>query len=149
MRKKIIFRSLTGAPLGLAIGYILTIISSVNVKDGNFYPVPPQLIEHFDREIHAVILQAVMMMLYGAFWAGASVIWEMEDWSLFRMTATHLILTSVITFPIAWFMHWMPHSISGILLYYGIFILIYALIWIGIYIPTRKKIMKINEQLQK
>lgn len=36
------------------------------------------------NEINAVVAQMVASLLYGAVWAGASVIWEMDDWSLLR-----------------------------------------------------------------
>ena len=119
MKKKVILRCLLGAPIGLAISYLITVMISLAVADGSFYPVVPELIQDCGSEINAVLLQMVCSLLYGAAWAGASVIWEMESWSLLRMTVTHLAVCSLATFPIAYFMRWMAHDVSGILLYFG------------------------------
>ena len=64
-------------------------------------------------EINAVVAQMIASLLYGAVWAGASVIWEMDDWSLLRQTVTHLLAGSIATFPVAYLMYWMKHSIAG------------------------------------
>ena len=64
-------------------------------------------------KINAVVAQMIASLLYGAVWAGASVIWEMDDWSLLRQTVTHLLAGSIATFPVAYLMYWMKHSIAG------------------------------------
>ena len=78
MKKEILKRSLFGAPLGIAIGVIITIIISLTVGDGRFYAVVPELVNDMGSEINAVTLQTVLSMVYGAAWAGASVVWDAE-----------------------------------------------------------------------
>ena len=149
MKKELIKRCLFGAPLGLAISTIITIAISLTVGDGLYYAVVPSLARDMGGEINAVLLQAGLSMVYGAAWAGASVVWDAEHWSLLRMTLVHLIVTSVSTFPIAYFARWMPHSTTGILLYVGIFVFIYAGIWIGQYSGMKKRIAAMNAKLPK
>ena len=43
MKKKVILRSLIGAPIGLSISFIITLINSVIINKGEYYPVVPQL----------------------------------------------------------------------------------------------------------
>lgn len=148
MRKKIILRSLLGMPIGLAVNYLITILISLAIADGNYYPVGPELIETCGSEINAVLLQTIFSLLYGAMWGGASVIWEMESWSLLRMTVTHLIICSTVTFPIAYLMRWMSHNIMGILLYFGIFLAVYVLIWISQYQAIKRQIKQINHKMR-
>ncbi len=148
MKKKVLFRCLLGAPLGLAISYCITILISLAVADGNFYPTVPELISDCGSEMNAVLLQAVCSLLYGAAWAGASVIWEVERWSLLRMTVTHLLICSAATFPIAYFLRWMKHSVVGILSYFGIFLAVYLCIWLTQFFAMRKKIQQINDRIQ-
>jgi hypothetical protein len=145
--KKIILRGLLGMPIGLAISYIVTLIVSIIVGKGNYYPVVPDTINTFGTELNAVIIQTVLSMLYGAVWGGASVIWELENWSLLKQSATHLILVSVATFPVAFFMHWMPQNFLGVIIYYGIFLFIYASIWLGTFIKIKYQIKDINNNL--
>ena len=147
MKKELIKRCLLGAPLGLAISTIITIAISLTVGDGLYYAVVPSLARDMGSEINAVLLQAGLSMIYGAAWAGASVVWDAEHWSLLKMTLVHLIVTSVSTFPIAYFARWMPHSTTGILIYIGIFVAIYATIWLSQYAAMKKRIQAMNEKL--
>ena len=147
MKKEILKRCLLGAPLGLAISTIITILISLFVGDGQYYAVVPALISEMGGELNAVILQAVLSMIYGAAWAGASVVWDAEKWSLLKMTLVNLLITSLATFPIAYFARWMPHNVAGVLLYIGIFIAIYATIWFSQYAAMKKRIAAMNQKL--
>lgn len=148
MKKEIIKRCLIGAPLGLAISTIITIAISLFYGDGQFHAVVPELAREMGSEINAVLFQAGLSMIYGAAWAGASVIWDAEHWSLLKMTLVHLLVTSVASFPIAYFARWMPHNAAGILIYVGIFVAIYATIWVSQYSGMKKRIKELNEKLQ-
>lgn len=149
MKKELLKRMLLGAPLGLAISTLITIAISLTVGDGQYYAVVPSLARDMGSEINAVMLQAGLSMIYGAAWAGASVIWDAERWSLLKMTLVHLIVTSLATFPIAYFARWMPHSTTGILIYIGIFVGIYLAIWFSQYTAMKKRIQAMNEKLQQ
>lgn len=148
MKKKIILRSLLGAPVGMAISYFITILISLAVADGNYYPVVPDLIADCGSEMNAVLLQTLFSLLYGAVWGGASVIWDMESWSLLKMTLLHLVICSIVTFPLAYFMQWMPHNVAGFLLYFGTFLAIYLIIWISQYQSMKRRIDQINHKIQ-
>ena len=148
MKKKILHRCLIGAPIGLAISTLITIVISLIVGDGRYYAVVPEAVSDFGTEINAVLAQAVFSMLYGAAFAGASAVWE-TDWSLLRMTLTHLVICSAATFPIAYGMRWMEHSPGGVLKYVGIFVAIYALIWIVMYGGIKRKIKAMNERVRE
>lgn len=149
MKKKILIRCILGAPIGLAISTIITIIISITVGDGTFYPVVPELITKCGNEINAVVLQTICSFLYGAVWAGSTTIWEKEDWSILRQTTTHLIICSLTTLPIAYFTRWMPHNPVGILTYFGTFIIIYLIIWLSLYNSTRKRIKQLNQKIKE
>lgn len=149
MRKEILKRSLLGAPLGIAIGVIIMIIISLTVGDGRYYAVVPELVNDMGSEINAVILQTVLSLVYGAAWAGASVVWDAEGWSLLKMTLVHLAIASIATFPIAYFARWMPHTLGGVLLYIGIFLFIYAGIWLSQYSAMKKRVREMNEKIRQ
>ena len=59
MKRKIIKRGFLGFPLGIAIGYVITVIISVCVGDGSFYPVTAELIDTMGNELNAVVFQTV------------------------------------------------------------------------------------------
>ncbi len=149
MKKKVILRSLLGAPLGIAVSFLITVGISLTVGDGNYYPVAPELVGDFGTEINAVLAQTLCSMLYGAVFAGASLIWEAERWSLLRMTVTHLLVVSLSTLVVAYFMRWMSRSLGGITLYFLIFIGIYLIIWLAQYQAMKRRIREMNEGLAK
>ena len=146
MKKMILRRCLAGAPIGLAISTAITIIISLNIGDGKYYAVPPQLAADCGSEIKAVIIQAIFSMLYGAAFSGASVIWD-TDWSLTKMTVVHFLICSAATFPTAYLMRWMEHSVGGVLLYFVQFVVIYVIIWIISYMATKRKIEAFNKKI--
>ena len=130
MKRKIVLRSLLGFPLGLALGYMITIIISLIFADGYYSPCVPELTTSMEREINAVLLQAFLCGILGSGFGAASVIWELENWGLVRQTGIYFTIVSVIMMPIAFVTHWMEHSLKGILSYFGIFFIIFVVIWV-------------------
>lgn len=149
MKKKVLTRCLCGAPLGLTISTAIAILISLCLGDGQFYAVPLELIADCGSELAAVIVQTLCSLLYGAAWAGASVIWETERWSLTRQTVTHLLVCSLATFPTAYFLRWTERSAAGVLSYFGIFLSVYAAVWIGQYVGMRQRVKALNAKMKE
>ena len=149
MKKNLFYRCLFGAPTGLAISYAITIIISLFIGDGRFHAVVPELTALCGSEINAVLLQSVCSLIYGAIWAGSSVVWEKENWSLLRQTITHLIIGSTATFPIAYLLRCMEHSLLGISLYFALFFAIYFVIWFSLYSVTKRRIRQLNARVRE
>ncbi len=147
MKKKIILRSILGFPIGIAIGYLITIFISLIWANGYYAPCVPELISATGNEINAVVLQALLCGLLGIGFAAGSVIWEIENWSIIKQTGIYFIIISVIMLPIAYFSYWMEHSIVGFFSYFGIFTLIFAFIWMIQFVIGKHNIKKMNENL--
>ena len=133
MKKKVILRCLIGAPIGLSISFMITLIISVIINKGEYYPVVPQLTALCGNELNAVIIQAVCSLIYGAAFGGASAIWEVESWSLLKQTVIHCLVISVSMLP------------AG---YIAIFFFIYFFIWFSQYFAMKKKIQAINDKVK-
>ena len=82
-------RGLLGFPLGIAIGFVITVIISMCIGDGSFYPVTPELIDTMKNELNAVILQTILCGILGTGFAMASVIWEIDSWSLAKQSGIY------------------------------------------------------------
>lgn len=147
MKRKIFLRVMLGFPLGIAIGYLITIFISLVWANGYYSPCVPELADVMGNEINAVLFQALLCGLLGSGFAGSSVIWEMEDWGLVKQSGIYFLIVSVIMMPIAYVLYWMEHSLVGVLSYFGIFFLIFAVIWIVQYIIARHNVNKLNETL--
>lgn len=149
MKKKILVRSVLGLPIGISIGYLITIIGSLFWAKGYYSPCVPELITVMGNEINAIILQTALCGLLGAGFAASSVIWDIEHWSIAKQTGIYFAIISLIMMPIAYFTHWMEHSLIGFLGYFGIFVLIFIFIWIIEFIIVKHNIKKMNENLCK
>lgn len=147
MKKKIIMRSLLGFPIGIAIGYLITILISLGWANGYYSPCVPELISVMGNEINAVILQTVLCGMLGIGFAASSIIWEMDNWSIVKQTGIYFSIISVIMLPIAYFAYWMEHSIVGFFTYFGIFVLIFVIIWITQFVIGKHNVRKMNEKL--
>lgn len=147
MKKKIIMRSLLGFPIGITIGNLITILTSLGWANGYYSPCVPELISVMGNEINAVILQTVLCGILGTGFAASSVIWEMDNWSIVKQTGIYFSIISAIMLPIAYFAYWMEHSVVGFFIYFGIFVLIFAIIWITQFVIGKRNVRKMNEKL--
>lgn len=147
MKKKKFFYCMGGAVIGLASCLLIPIIISLIIGDGNFYPVVPALANDFEREIDAVLVQAIAGIFYGVVMVAASFIWEKEEWSILRRTVLHFIVCAVTIFPVAYHMRWMKRSIVGIVIYFAVFSFAYVMFWVIQYMEIKKQIKQLNEKL--
>jgi uncharacterized membrane protein (DUF485 family) len=149
MKKKLITRGLLGFPLGIAIGFVITVMISVCIGDGSFYPVTPELIKTIGNELGAVVLQTILCGIMGSGFAMASVIWEIDSWSLAKQSGIYFSVACIVMLPIAYAANWMEHSISGILSYAGVFVAIFVFVWLIQYFVWKNKIKKMNDRVKK
>ena len=149
MKKQIIKRGLVGFPVGIAIGFVITLMISAFIGDGYYYPVTPELIGSTGNELNAVILQTVLCGIMGSGFAMASIIWELDSWSLAKQSGIYFLIACIIMFPIAYIANWMKHSIAGVLSYVCIFIVIFVVVWITQYLSWKRKIKRMNDCFKK
>lgn len=149
MKKSVILRSALGFPLGISIEYLITIAYSLIWGQGYYSPCVPELANAMGNEIRAVLLQTFLSGVLGSGFGAASLIWEIDAWSIFKQTGIYFLTVSLFMLPIAWLTCWMEHSITGFLSYFGIFVFIFALVWIIQYLSIRQKIRKLNESLHQ
>lgn len=149
MKKKIMMRSISGFPYGLAIGYLISIFSSLILADGHYSPCVPELTLLMGSEIKAVLLQAFLCGILGAGFGASSVIWEIEDWGIAKQTGIYFLVVSAVMMPVAYVTYWMEHSLKGILAYFGMFAFIFAIVWVIQYFRAKRNVRKMNETLDR
>lgn len=149
MKKEFACRVFVGLLGGIVISYLITIGISIAIGDGSYYPCVPSLIERFDNEVTAIIMQTALSAVLGAGFAGSSIIWEMDEWSLLKQTSIYFGIVSVLMMTIAYICEWMEHSVKGILSYFGIFVAIFIAVWIVQYLIWKVRVSRIKEKIQK
>ncbi len=147
MKRTIVKRGLLGLPLGIAIGFLISLAISMFIGDGLFHPVAPELAVAMGGELNAVVFQTVLCAVMGAGFAMASVIWEMDSWSLAKQSIVYFLIASVLMLPIAYASNWMEHSFVGFLSYAGIFVAIFVVVWIAMYLSWKWRIGKMNASI--
>ena len=149
MKKKILQRGFTGMLGGIVLSYVITILISLTFGTGEYYPCVPSLITQVGSTLGAVILQLIASAILGAAFGGASIIWEIDSFSLAKQSLLYFLISCIAMFPIAYLTHWMEHSLKGILQYVGIFVFIFLLVWLIQYLLWYRKIKRLNAQLKK
>lgn len=147
--KNLFSRIFIGLLGGIVICYLITIGVSLVIGDGNYYPCVPALAQRFGNELTAVVVQMALGAVLGAGFAGASMIWEQDDWSLLKQTGIYFAITSVLMMTIAYICEWMEHSVRGFLIYFGIFFTIFVVVWLVQYAIWKARISKIKRKLEK
>lgn len=147
MLKKFIKRAILGFMIGIFIGQTILIIESLMVGDGNFYAVSTYLVEHTKTRIAAVIVQYLITGIIGMTFASTTIIFELDKWSLLAQTALHFIITSIVMFFSGFFCGWFPHTAVSTIIWFGVFIVTYIIIWISFMLYYRKKTKEINKAL--
>ena len=147
MKKKALLRGALGVPLGMALGYLITIVISLGWGQGRYVACMPELTALAGSEAGAVAIQAVLCGVLGAVFAVCSLIWEMERWSLFKQSAVYFSATALAMLPVAWVCGWMEHSAGGVALYTGVFVGIFAAAWAAQYLMLRAKIRRLNRRV--
>ncbi len=149
MKKTLIKLGFLGFPLGIAIGYMITLAISIGIGDNVFYPVNPELITTAGTELNAVCLQTLLCGIMGSMFSMASVVWDIDSWSLAKQTGIYFVIACIAMFPISYYAYWMPHSVVGAVLYVGIFLAIFAICWITQYLIIKHKVNEMNALVTK
>ncbi len=149
MKKKVFVRGLLGFPLGIAIGHTISVLGSLFFGDGAFQPCTPDLIALAGNEINAVMLQTLLCGVVGTGFAASSVIWEAEEWSIVKQTGFYFLINAMVMLPTAYLLNWMEHSLIGFLIYFGIFTLYFAVIWMIQYFMWKCTLKKMNDKIHR
>ncbi len=139
------------ASLGVSIGTIISIIISSIFGQGTYLPLNPlstmgaYYVEHFN--------QPTVMLICVLTWASIGILFQLadkifeQDWSLLRMTATHFCITALGFTPLGILAGWFPLNLGSLLLFWLIFVLLYALLFFLNYRKMERYIKDINSGL--
>lgn len=142
---------ITSASLGLTIGTIISIIASAIFGQGAYLPLNP--LSTMGAYYLARFTQPQVMLICVVIWGAIGVLFQLadrifeQDWSLFRMTAAHFAVTVLGFTPLAVLAGWFPVKLSALLLFWLLFILIYALLFFINYRKMARNIAEINARL--
>ncbi|HEL2145685.1 TPA: DUF3021 domain-containing protein [Streptococcus suis] len=139
------------ASLGIAIGTIISIITSAVFGQGTYLPLNPfstmgaYYLSNFNQ-VTVMLICVVIWAAIGLLFQLADTIFE-QDWSLLRMTATHFGITTLGFTPLGILAGWFPVKLGALLFFWFLFVLIYALLFFLNYRKMERHIKDINGRL--
>ncbi|HFI0590321.1 DUF3021 domain-containing protein [Streptococcus suis] len=139
------------ASLGIAIGTIISIITSAVFGQGTYLPLNP--FSTMGAYYLSNFNQVIVMLICVVIWAAIGILFQLadtifeQDWSLLRMTATHFLVTAIGFTPLAILAGWFPVNLAGLLFFWLLFILIYALLFFINYKKMEASVQAINRHL--
>ncbi|HFI0083662.1 DUF3021 domain-containing protein [Streptococcus sp. A34] len=144
---------LLSASLGVTIGSLISIVMASFFGEGYYLPINPHstmgaiYLERFSQPL-IMLISVVIWGAIGVLFQAADKIFE-QDWSLVRMMVMHFLVTAIGFTPLSILAGWFPVNLAGLLFFWMLFILIYALIyWFNIH-QMRQQIERINRSLDK
>lgn len=147
MYKKILFRSAVSAPVSIVVNQLVTIIISLVIGDGRYFPVTPSFAALFESELAPVVVQILLIGLIGAVFAGSSVIFEIEKWSFLKQGAVHLAITSAVFLPVC-MVCWRPVDLASALSLALCWLFVYGCTWLSRYLSWRSSIRRLNDRIR-
>ncbi|HHX70117.1 MAG TPA: DUF3021 domain-containing protein [Gallicola sp.] len=146
MKRKLIIRIILGFIVGAIIGNLITLL--VNLGYGEKASiVSPHQVEAIGK-LWAIILQTILSGLLGVTGVGGIYFYDIESWSLLKSTIAHslsILIGFIVVFPV---LKWVPFTFWSCLIIAIIVSVVYALIWLIMYLIWKKEVEKMNEDLK-
>lgn len=144
--KKALLRGLLGFVLGVFICTTIALLISVCV--GKYASTASELTSRMGSELNANIAQYLLSGVLGFGFAAASAIFEIDSWNFTKQTIAHFIILIILYFPTAIILGWIPFNFTAILVYFLIWVAVYAIIWFVQYQFWKKRTARMNDRIQ-
>lgn len=147
MKKKLGIKGILGFVFGVFLCYTISIIVSICLNTGEFYPADAALVYKTGSVLKAIVIQYFGVGIIGSIMGISSIIFEKDEWSILFQTILHFIISSICIAIYLLFIHTNMVGISHVVLYIGILLLVYIAIWLYRIISCYIKIKKIKKKL--
>ena len=150
-KQKVIFLSSIGFGIGvMAVTLITATISTMVQSDGYLYLCSVALIDAVGNPLLAFAIQTVLGGLFGGAVMGASAVYAIEDWGLFKCTSIHYVFTMAGYYILGFSMRWFTtEDLAEVIILFIAMTVGYAIIWMANYLAYKKQLNHINEELEE
>ena len=147
MKKHIFLQLFSCFKKWVFIGLMFSIFFSFVYSGEAFYPMPPSFVEKFSSELTAFLISVFLWGLIGVIFTMTNYIFTSTDWSITRMTISHAVISYILFLPIALYLNWINFSVTNILSFTMIYLIIYTFFWVISMIRVKKEVDKINKHI--
>ena len=148
--KRFFIKCLIGFVGGILVGLFITVISSLVTNDMKPIFVDPEFAAAIGNTPLAILVQSILSGLLGLVGLGGSEMYRIESWSIAKATLVHFAAVMVVFLAVSFTLRWMSvKDMPAIFIILGVFILVYAIIWLTQYIKGKKQVRDMNSGLEK
>ena len=145
MKKKLFLRAGIGFLFGVAFGVLISVLSTLG---GTVRLYSDALFARTGSAAASIVLQLFFSGLYGALCMGGTIVYEIEEWPLLRVTLTHFLICMVPYLPISLLLGWNTGLVE-LLIVIGVMTVIYFIIWLIMFLRYRAQVRELNNILQR
>ena len=138
MKKQIMKMAALGFLLGIAVN---SLISTLTAND---LPVTPVLLERIGSLRGAMLLELVLVGVFGAICMAGTALYDAERLPLAAATALHCVICIGQFIPLSLFLGWCSSAVE-ILIMASFQLLAFFIVWLIMYTRYRKEIKQLNE----
>ena len=131
---------------GALIGDGIALILSMDNGTGSI--VAPEFANEIGEPL-AIIIQTVLCGLMGVFGLAGSRVYSSERFNILQATSLHAVMTIPLVMLTCYICCWTGRSLKSTLVFGGLMVMMYIIIWITMYISCRAQVKQINEMLEK
>lgn len=139
----------TSAAIGITIGYLVALSFSSLYQTRYFVPSAPTYVATFSSPLSATLISTGLWAIIGIVFGLASLTFQQSNWSITHQTVVNFCLTYLGFTPLAVLCGWFPLNFHWLLSFTGIFILIYAILWLNYYLASYHEVQRLNRLLKK
>ncbi|MDV6378748.1 DUF3021 domain-containing protein [Sporosarcina sp. GW1-11] len=132
--KAFLFRSMIGILFG---GFLAVVLTSLLIYFGDFSTLDAS---YFMKNAWSTIFCAW-------FFSVTPLYFENENWSLVRQSSYHFITVLILYFITAFGIGWFEFTMKSFLTFAGLFLGVYAIVWICFYWYFTNEAKKLNKEL--
>lgn len=149
-KKRFFIKCLIGFAGGILVGLTIIVISSMATNDMKPIFVDPEFAEAIGNTPLAILIQSILSGLLGLVGLGGSEMYSIESWSILKATLIHFVAVMVVFLAVSFTLRWMSiKEMPAIFIILGVFILVYAIIWLTQYLKGKKQVRDMNSGLEK
>jgi hypothetical protein len=134
-----------GFVIGAIIGYMLTFIFSM--MNGEGFLVAPELVREIG-EVPAYIVQIVLSGTVGFVGTVGTFVYYSERIGLTLASLSHCLMCLAVFIPTAHVLWWTDRTLEGALLFTGMIVCMYALMWFAVFVSNKVQIDDINRKIE-
>lgn len=139
---------------GIVISHTIAFIiywfeSAVRGVNGEFYPMVPGMVERFGNGLTAILVQNILLTVFGVVIGVAGLLYEYEAWSLMKRTIVHFVLLIGMFLSVGLTLLWIPADLVSVLQILLPFFIIYVVVWFVMYGKILREIRKMNQKIEK